>query len=687
MNSKIIVNGLTPVKSVDKNNAYEVSVWNRTYTISESPFFSSILTAGQEVLASPIRLGGRSFNKDIVWENFENYEMTEGNDKEITFVQATKFRELILNTSFTVCYDGLVKCNVKLTPEGYHRGRIYGRTTTQEELMVLDKLYLEIPFKKEFAKFYHINPEGVTYVNGKAVDKEVMSLNTMNFVPSESLILPFKHTVYLGNDTAGLGVFFESDEGWNNKDTNNVIEILNQEDCVLLRVHLLDKEHKKWMDKGEFNGGFLHPIVFEFGMQATPVKPMPKNQYVQKAFHTHGVFETKEGRQFLLDKPMPDATDDEMMIDALARQGVEYVYVHERWNDLQNSFYLTKNTAERLKYMVKLAHDRGMKIIPYFGFEISSLSPEFDKSFMKYKVKRNQSHYDFMRPSYVRTPHQRDLSVCYKSGYSQIFLDGVAKLMDEYGFDGIYLDGTYSIESCQNLEHGCGYVDENGVVHSTAPIFTIRNMFEKLYEIVNSRGGIINIHTGNNFPVPFLAFADSIWDGEVIQPYLISGKLDSIPEGHFRSVYTGRPLGIFANVITYTNNPTWTYHQALSTIIAYGVLSRPQNNLEQLNEIAKVWQAYDDIGVETATFKPCYDNDVKISSDKLKVSYFENEKAILAIIANAYNSPSGKTEITFNGSFKTATNKMTGEKVELLNGNTITVEFENFDYLLIKLDK
>lgn len=120
MNSKIIVNGLTPVKSVDKNNAYEVNVWNRTYTISESPFFSSILTAGQEVLASPIRLAGTSFSKEIVWENFENYEMTEGNDKEITFVQATKFRELILNTSFTVCYDGLVKCNVKLTPEGYH---------------------------------------------------------------------------------------------------------------------------------------------------------------------------------------------------------------------------------------------------------------------------------------------------------------------------------------------------------------------------------------------------------------------------------------------------------------------------------------------------------------------------------------------------------------------------------------
>ncbi len=687
MNEKIVVPSLTPVTSVDKGNSYEVNVWNRTYTISQSPFFSSILTANQEVLAKPIRLAGRCFDKEIEWENFENYEMTEGNDRSITFVQATKFRELILNTSFTVYYDGLVKCNIKLCPEGYHYGRIYGRNTTQEELMVLDKLYLEIPFKKEFAKFYHINPEGVTTVNGKPVDKEVMSLNTMNFVPSESLILPFKNTVYLGNDTAGLGVFFETDEGSQILDETKVVECINQEDCVLLRVHLLDKEHHKWLEKGEFNGGFLFPITFEFGMQATPVKPMPKNQYVQKAFHTHGVFETKEGRQFLLDKPMPDSIDGEIMIDELKRQGVEYVYVHERWNDLQNSFYLTKNTAERLKYMVKLAHDRGMKIIPYFGFELATLSPEFDANFLDYKLMRDQNYYDFMHGIYVRTPHQRNLSICYKSGYSQIFLDGVAKLMDEYGFDGIYLDGTYSIDACQNLKHGCGYKDENGVIHGTAPIYAKRDMFEKLYEIVNSRGGIINIHTNNNFPIPFLAFADSIWDGEVIQPYLIQGKLDSIPEGHFRSVYTGRPLGIFANVITYTNPPTWTYHQALSTIIAFGVLSRPQNNHESVDEIAKVWRAFDDIDVETATFKPYYENDVKVSSDRLKVSYFENGNSLLAIVANAYNSPSGKTEITLNGKFKTAVNKMTGEGVELKNGNTLTVEFEKFDYLLVKLEK
>ena len=683
MDNKIFVPGLVPVTSIEKENSYQVNVWNRTYTISNAPFFSSILSGGKEILASPIRVAGNAFGKQIEWENFENFEMTEGSDKAITYVQASKFKELILNTSLTVNYDGMIKCDIKLCPEGYHRGSVYGRNVTQEEVMTLDRLYLEIPLKKEFAKFYHINPAGITYINDKPVESQDAGLKTMDFVPESNLVLPFKHSVYLGNDYAGLSVFFESDKGWRINDSTRVIECINQEDCVLLRVHLLDDEHLDWLEKGEFNGGFLYPISFSFGMQATPVKPITCNPYMQKGFHTHGVFRG----EFLLDKPMPDATDDEIMVDALARQGVEYLYVHERWSDLQNSFWLTTNTAKRLKYIIKLAHDRGMKVIPYFGFELATLSPLCNENFMEYKLQREDNYYDFMHGIYVRTPHQRDLSVCYKSKYSQIFLDGVKKLMDEYGFDGIYLDGTYSVNHCLNEKHGCGYRDKDGNLHATYPIWAQREMCEKLYEIVHTRGGIINIHTSNNFPVPLLAFADSIWDGEVIQPFLIAGKLDSVPEGHFRSVYTGKPLGIFANVITYTNPPTWTFHQALSTIIPFGVISRPQNNYEQLNEIASVWRAYDDIDVATAKFNPYYENGVKTSSTKVKVSYFENNGDILAIIANAFNSPTGKVTVEFDGKFKKAVNKMTSETVLLTNGNQLTVEFENFDYNLIKLEK
>ena len=59
MVDKIVVDGLTPVEAKKIGKNYEAKVWNRTYTIGENPFFSSILTGGDEVLAGPMRLVGR----------------------------------------------------------------------------------------------------------------------------------------------------------------------------------------------------------------------------------------------------------------------------------------------------------------------------------------------------------------------------------------------------------------------------------------------------------------------------------------------------------------------------------------------------------------------------------------------------------------------------------------------------
>ena len=49
--------------------------------------------------------------------------------------------------------------------------------------------------------------------------------------------------------------------------------------------------------------------------------------------------------------------------------------------------------------------------------------------------------------------------------------------------------------------------------------------------------------------------------------------------------------------------------------------------------------------------------------------------------------PSGKTEIAFNGKFKSAVDKITGEQVNLENGNKFSVEFETFDYKIVELKK
>ena len=60
---------------------------------------------------------------------------------------------------------------------------------------------------------------------------------------------------------------------------------------------------------------------------------------------------------------------------------------------------------------------------------------------------------------------------------------------------------------------------------------------------------------------------------------------------------------------------------------------------------------------------------------------------ILAVVANHYRQPSGKTDVVLNGKFKSAVDKITGEKVDLLDGNKFSVEFETFDYKIVELKK
>ena len=700
MVDKIVVDGLTPVEAKKIGKNYEAKVWNRTYTIGENPFFSSILTGGDEVLAGPMRLVGKQNDKDIVWENFKNFNMVDESEKYQTFCQTASNGLLYLNTTIKVFYDGAVKCTVKITPTGI-RPEVPKYT---EDNIILDKLWLEIPLKKEFAKMYHVYPqyEPILIDGAPSADYWVMqAFKSLDFVPKKSIATKFKHNFYLGNDHTGISFFFENCKGWTPADENHVMELFVNDDDVVLRIHFLDSEHEYWRKKCEWKGFYVYPIKFEFGMQATPVKPFPKNPFTENNYHDRGAFHHLDGRVdetlFLppntkLGNPTEAPTtysvdstnkeDAEILIDRLKRCGVNTVYVHEAWNDLQNSVFLTKDTADRLKRMVEAAHSRGMKLIPYFGFELSELSPLGD-DLEEYQVIGVDENY--CDSQWNRRPFQKDYRICYKSNISRIWLDGIAKLMDEYHFDGLYLDGTFSPRFCKNERHGCGWRDSNGKLHGNYPIWALRDMLEELHDIVHSRGGTINAHTGNAFSVPTVAFADSLWDGEPIQGYFKSGKVEEMPEGHIRSMYAGRNLGVPVYMIC-TTNATWTFHNACTCVIPYGLLPKPQT-IEGLDEMEKVWKVYNAVPMEEATFKAYYENEVNVSNNSVKVSYFDYDKAIMAIVANMKKANSGKVEVEFGGTFKSAVNKITGEKLDLIDGNKIIVEYDDFDYSLIELVK
>ena len=67
-----LIKSLTPIKATSNGNECKINVWNRTYTLSSAPFFSSIISGGKELLASPMRIVGEENGKPFVFEDIVN---------------------------------------------------------------------------------------------------------------------------------------------------------------------------------------------------------------------------------------------------------------------------------------------------------------------------------------------------------------------------------------------------------------------------------------------------------------------------------------------------------------------------------------------------------------------------------------------------------------------------------------
>jgi len=98
-----------------------------------------------------------------------------------------------------------------------------------------------------------------------------------------------------------------------------------------------------------------------------------------------------------------------------------------------------------------------------------------------------------------------------------------------------------------------------------------------------------------------------------------------------------------------------------------------------------IHRVYDSFPVEKALWKPFYKNDVKCSSDVIRVSCFESESRILAVISNIKNIPSGIVKAEFPFEVKSVSDSISGEKIDFAD-NAIIVSFEKFDYLLLNVE-
>jgi len=233
------------------------------------------------------------------------------------------------------------------------------------------------------------------------------------------------------------------------------------------------------------------------------------------------------------------------------------------------------------------------------------------------------------------TPHQVDYIVCYKGGYSQVMIDRCINAMDNYGFDGVYLDGTIVPNACANAAHGCGYTDAAGNRHETYPLLAYRQHIKKLYEAVSARGGIVEAHQSGCCIPMLMAYCDSYFDGEhlVLKPgEKISQALDV---GAMRAEFTGFNWGVPIQFCLTEELMHAKPEDCFGMLMLYGVDIKAYGDMDKLI-LGKYWNIMDTFDTANSVFYPCWreDNPVRVSGEEMFCAAWVKDNRVLVLAVN-----------------------------------------------------
>ncbi len=622
-----------PVTLDKKENGFVLKVYGREYEFINSLLPTKITTVGESILYAPMTLTAMFGDKKGEWQNFEYYVFSQDEEQCVLLLSA-KTENLIINVTVTIECDGFIKYDLKVM-------NFWGLYSIEDATPRITELYMDIPVKNEYASLFHFWPNDKTSI--------IPSKTVLNTGKTQSTNFPFKPYVWTGWDKGGLGILLgESDKSFELADEEKCIEV-TQGDCTNIRIHLLDNMPKDWQGRYDKWVDALNPVTYTLGFQATPVKRMPKKRdELYRSMHL-----CCNGIKLL--------TLDDATVNMCKEKGVKLIVLHQKWSVVQN--YGIAENEEALRDFIQKCHSVGIKVLPYFGYEFASNHPLFNEKADEWLYKNADGNYT--GGWFRKDPDQRDFMACYKGGYRDVLVERVKYAMDYYGFDGLYTDGAHVPWECANEAHGCGYRDNNGKLHTTFPVFAVRELAKDLYKAVHERGGIVDTHQSSCCMMPILSFVDSYYDGENIQE-TIRQDLRFLNFDAIIGEFMGVNLGLHCNLIAYTSEEMPIESLTGITVI-HNIFPRAVKN-EDLAYLSTVWKVFDKYNLDAATFIPYYENSVvTIAEDDAFVSLYDADNDSVVAVCDLVN---GRDTITLccGNEYKKVEELLTGKTYDVKNG-------------------
>ena len=570
----------TPLEVRRRAGSLEVACWGRRYEFGRTDFFKRVLSKGRSILAGPVRLSAKTNGRKVHLREGTLRLMSEAAD-EVVLTQTCSSGTLRLKTRTEVTFDGMVRVDWAISSTKRCR---------------LDSLIVDIPIRLNHAKYLYHFPGSWG------------SAENVGAFPAKNLTMAFRPFIWVGDEERGFCWFTESDANWFKRDANRVTEIRRRGGAAVLRLHLVSDPINLVPTGGrdtEFTGFGQEAALFAksravkrlrytFGFQATPVKAVTRDAWDRRIICvTHKTPGTR-----------PRLNVSTRLLDDLAQAGVRTVVIFEHWTDAEGHAVTPHRAA--LKKIVRACRARGLKVLLYFSFLISDHAPEW-RDFGKESVVIPKGGYPVMHC--LPQPEQSAWRVCLRSAWQDFVVAGVAHAMDEFGVDGVYLDGTEYPFGCCNTEHGCGTLRPDGSIAPTYPIFSARSAMRRLYSVVRSRkpDGQINVHNSTCMTIPTLGWGTSYWDGE--QFGRLSRGIDVrqlLPLEAFRAEFMGHQWGVPAEFLCY--GQPFTQKEAWAFTLLHDVPVRPPRPGKDLELASALWKVMDEFGRKESEWLPYWRN-------------------------------------------------------------------------------
>ncbi len=391
----------------------------------------------------------------------------------------------------------------------------------------------------------------------------------------------FAPDVWLGDHERGLQFVCASDEGWALDEPGRALSILRGGERTTLVVRMVDRALLPGM-------GF----ATSFGLQATPVRPLPEGW---------------RGRRCAI----VSATD----ADACSGigSGVRTLIVDiPRFAPRAEG--LEPDAAQELAALVEAAHGWGMKVLL-----VADATLPGEPAWSAYADEVGARADDTEAPTVG----------CPASAWADYLVASVARAIDDYAVDGVYLRGMGAVSACASAMHGCGWEDAAGR-HPTWDITTARELVRRVRSVIRARvpDGLLTVGDEAGAIAPIVSIADAV----LCQATDAAGEplsADAFAAG------SGAALGVPSEVVLRGGAPQPLFG-ALSLALLHDLPPCPDDGELAIDFAQSVWSTRDDFAPETASWWAYWATRSPVGSDApdVPVSAFTRRGEALVAVAN-----------------------------------------------------